>query len=351
MMHTTRRTLLKTGLLASAAAAAPWLRAQTPPAKAKIAKLLLAGPSASVSNALIRIVDAGLLSDVAGQVEFLPWKDPDQLRALAVEGKADFIAMPSNVAANLFNRGVALQLLNISSWGLLFVVSRDPAIKTLADLKGKELLMPFRGDMPEIVLRTVAARLGVPVQGGEGANSGAGGEAIALRYAATPLEAMQLLLTRRADHALLAEPAVSIGLLKSRSLPASVIAPELHRSVDMQQAWGQAFARPPRVPQAGMVVMGQHLGNAALQARFAQAYAQAQQWCNAQPDACGQAVAKRLPMLTPEGVAAAIRAVPGDVAPAAQARDELEFFFQQLLARQPGLVGGKLPAAGFYGGA
>ncbi|MDO5289306.1 MAG: ABC transporter substrate-binding protein [Pseudomonadota bacterium] len=360
MKHTTtRRTVLKTTLLGSAAAVSPWLRAQAPsstptavaapaaasaPAQAiaKIPKLLLAGPSASVSNALIRIVDAGLLADVAEQVEFLPWKDPDQLRAMAVEGKADFMAMPSNVAANLFNRGVALQLLNISIWGLLFVVSRDPAIKTLADLKGKELVMPFRGDMPDIVLRTVAAKLGVPI--GEGA------DAITLRYTATPLEAMQLLLTRRADHALLAEPAVSVGLLKSRSLPASVIAPALHRSVDVQQAWGQAFARAPRIPQAGMVAMGKHLGNAALQARFAQAYAQAQQWCNTQPDACGQAVAKRLPMLTPEGVAAAIRAVPGQVVPAQQARAELEFFFEQLRASQPGLIGGKLPAEGFYGG-
>lgn len=343
MMHTTRRTLLKAGLLGSAALGAPWLRAQTPPAGAKLPKLLLAGPSASVSNALIHIVDAGLLNDVAEQVEFLPWKDPDQLRAMAVEGKADFIAMPSNVAANLFNRGVALQLLNISIWGLLFVVSRDPAIKTLADLKGKELVMPFRGDMPEIVLRTVAAKLGVPV--GEGA------DAISLRYAATPLDAMQLLLTRRADHALLAEPAVSMGLLKSRSLPVSVIAPDLHRSVDVQQEWGRAFARAPRMPQAGMVAMGKHLGNPALLARFAQAYAQAQQWCNTQPDACGKAVAARVPMLTPEGVAAAIRAVPGNVVPAAQARDELTFFFEQLHARQPGLVGGKLPAAAFYGGA
>ncbi len=236
-------------LLGSAALGAPWLRAQTPPAGAKLPKLLLAGPSASVSNALIHIVDAGLLNDVAEQVEFLPWKDPDQLRAMAVEGKADFIAMPSNVAANLFNRGVALQLLNISIWGLLFVVSRDPAIKTLADLKGKELVMPFRGDMPDIVLRTVAAKLGVPV--GEGA------DAISLRYAATPLDAMQLLLTRRADHALLA--AVSMGLLKSRSLPVSVIAPDLHRSVDVQQEWG------PRA--AGMVAMGS-LGTG-LVARFA----------------------------------------------------------------------------------
>ena len=35
---------------------------------------------------------------------------------------------------------------------------------------------------------------------------------------------------------------------------------------------------------------------------------------------------------------------------ARQARAELEFFYQQLLERQPGLVGGKLPPAAFYAG-
>lgn len=96
------------------------------------------------------------------------------------------------------------------------------------------------------MLRT-AAKLGVLV--GEGA------DAISLRYVATPLDAMQLLLTRRADHALLgAEPAVSMGLLKSRSLPVSVIAPDLHRS-NMQQEWGRACAGKPCMPQAGMVLV------------------------------------------------------------------------------------------------
>lgn len=332
----TRRRLLQSGAAATAALATPALRAQ-----AKVPHLLLAGPTASVSNALIRIVDAGLLGDVAEKVEFVAWKDPDQLRALAMEGKADFMAMPSNVAANLYNRGVPLRLLNISVWGLLFVVSRNPAIKTLADLKGQELVMPFRGDMPEIVLRTLADKLGIAV--------GQGADAIGLRYAATPLDAMQLLLTRRADHALLAEPAVSMGLRRSRSLPVSAVAPDLHRSVDLQAEWGRAFARPPRVPQAGMVVMGRQLENAALIARFEQAYAQAQQWCNAEADACGKAVAARVSMLAPEAVADAIRAVPGEVVPAAQAQAELVFFFQQLLARQPGLVGGKLPPPAFYG--
>lgn len=344
-----RRLLLQSGAAAAAALSAPILCARTAPkvtspaaAAAKIPELLLAGPSASVSNPLIRIVDAGLLDDVAEKVTFTVWKDPDQLRALAVEGKADFVAMPSNVAANLYNRGVPLQLLNISIWGLLFIVSRDPAIRTLADLRGKELVMPFRGDMPEITFRTLADKLGLPVE--------QSAQAIGLRYAATPLDAMQLLLTRRADHALLAEPAVSVGLGKSRSLPMSAVAPELHRSIDLQAEWGRAFDRAPRIPQAGIVVMGKQRGNAALIARFQQAFAQAQTWCNAEPEACGKAVAARVPMLTPEGVADAIRAVPGDVVPAAQARAELEFFYQQLHQRQPGLIGGKLPDPHFYGG-
>lgn len=305
-------------------------------------KLVLAGPSASVSNPLIRIVEEKLLADVADEVEFRVWKDPDQMRALALQSGADFMAMPTNVAANLFNRGAALRLLNVSVWGLLFVVSRDKNVRSLKDLAGKELVMPFRGDMPEIVFRTLATQMQLPLQG-----TGA----VTLRYAATPLEAMQLLLTRRAEHALLAEPAVSVGLHKSRSLPMSAVAPELHRVVDLQQVWGQTFGRRPRIPQAGIAALGAAREDAALIARFMAAHDQAAQWCNAQADACGQMVARRIDLLTPAGVADAIRAVPLAPVSAPQARAELEFFFEQLLKHQAGLVGGKLPAADFYGSA
>ena len=36
---------------------------------------------------------------------------------------------------------------------------------------------------------------------------------------ATPIDAMQMLILRRADHALLAEPAISIALRKTGSFP------------------------------------------------------------------------------------------------------------------------------------
>src|SRR5690606_37766011 len=150
-----------------------------------------------------RMVETGALKDVADTVEMRPWKDPDQLRALALDPKtpANFVAMPSNVAANLYNRGVRLKLINISTWGVLWMVSREAGLKTLADFKGKEIVMPFRADMPDIVFQALAQKQGLDPK-----------KDFNLRYVNNPLDAMQLLITRRADHSLLAEPAVSVAL-------------------------------------------------------------------------------------------------------------------------------------------
>lgn len=321
--------LLAAAMFASGAAAAA----------GKLERLTLSGPFAAVSFPLIHMVDSGALKDVAETVEFVPWKDPDQLRVLAIDGKGkvDFIAMPSNVAANLYNRGVKLRLINISTWGVLWLVSRDKSLKTLEDFQGKEVLMPFRADMPDIVFQTLADKAGLDPK-----------KNFRLRYVGTPLDAMQLLIARQADHALLSEPAVSMALRKTKSFPVSVIAPELHRSVDLQQEWGRLLKRETRIPQAGIAAMGQALADPALIERFQQAYAASLKWCEARPEECGALVAKRVDMLTPEGVADSVRADNTAFVPAHEAKPELEFFFAQLQARQPALIGGKLPDDGFY---
>ena len=315
--------------------------AQAQPASVKRPKLVLAGPFALVSYPLMRIADSGALRDVAEQAEFTTWKNPDQLRALAIQSSADLVAMPSNVAANLYNRGVPLKLLDITTWGLLWMVSRESGLKTLADFRGKEVVMPFRGDMPDIIFRLLAEHEGLAV-----------GKDITLRYVASPIDAMQPLITRSADHALLAEPAVSMGLRKTHSFPVSVIAPELYRSVDLQEEWGRVLKRPPRIPQAGIAALGGVQGDGALLARFEQEHAKALAWCQANPEACGAMAARHVEMLTPEGVADAMRATQATMTlvGATQARAELEFFDQQLLERQPGLAGGTLPPAAFYAG-
>ena len=318
--------------LAAPLAAAPALGVAAP-----LPQITLAGPPAIVSAPLIHMAETNALQGLAQRTVFTAWRDPDQLRMMAMGGKADVLAMPSNVAANLYNRGAGVALLNISTWGSQWIVTRDAGRKTLAAFKGEEIAVPFRGDMPDIVLQLLAARQGLdPLRD------------FRIRYVPTPMEAMQLLITRRVSHALLSEPAVSLALRKTQSFPVGLIAPELHRGADMQQEWGRLYQRPARLPQAGIAAVGALRAQPEALAAVTRAYAQSLAWCRDNAMECGRMMARHIDLLNPEAVADAIAVSQMDAVPLPQAREELEFFFGQLMARNPGLLGGKLPAAAFY---
>ncbi len=309
-------------------------------APSRRAVLRLAGPWSTVSLPLIQLAEHGGLEQLADKVEFVGWHNPDELRLIAIEGRADVLAVPVNVGANLYNRGVPLRLLNVSAWGMLWLVSTRAGPKTLADFRGEEIAMPFRGDMPDILFGLLARAQQLDPR-----------RDFRLRHVASPLDAMQLLLGRRVEHALLAEPAVSMALRKTQSFPASMVAPELHRAVDLQQEWSRVLQRPPRIPQAGIALLGALRDDAQASAQIAEAYAAALTQCRAQPLACGEAMARRNERLDAQAVADAIASSPLEAVGARQARSDIEFLFQALVAQNPALVGGRLPDDAFYGGA
>ena len=117
---------------------------QRAPATAPRAVLHLAGPRAVVSFPLLHMVDTGALKPWATQLEFRFWQGPDQLRSMLLNGQIDVSAAPSNLPALLANRGQPVRLLNVSVWGLMWLVSRDPAMHGFADLRGHELVAPGR---------------------------------------------------------------------------------------------------------------------------------------------------------------------------------------------------------------
>lgn len=328
-----RRQVLAAGGALALGTLAPAARAAGEP---RLPQIALAGPPAIVSAPLIHMAESGALNGIAERTTFTAWRDPDQLRVMAMGRKADVLAMPSNVAANLYNRGAGVTLLNIATWGALWIVTRDSARTTLADFKGEEIAVPFRGDMPDLMLQLLAAKQGLDVR-----------RDFRVRYVPTPMEAMQLLITRRVQHALLSEPSVSMALRKTQSFPIGLVAPELHRGADLQQEWGRLFQRAPRLPQAGIAAVGDLRQQPAALAAVQQAYARSVAWCRANPLDCGRLMASRIDLLAPEAVADAIATSQLDAVPAHAARADIAFFFEQLYARDPALLGGKLPDAGF----
>ena len=303
----------------------------------KLEKIVLSGPVASVSHPLIHMVSTGALDDVAKKVEFKLWKNPDELRALTIKGGADFIAVPSNVGANLYNKGVDIQLLNISVWGILGMITRDKNLKTLADFKGKKIAMPFRADMPDILFEEIVKAQGMDPK-----------KDFDLQYMSSPFDAMQMLIMRRVDHALLAEPAISIALKKTGSFPLKIIAPDLYRSTDLQKEWGKTFKVEAKVPQAGMAVVGDMIKNKHIIKRFNEEYAKSLKWYKNNAQEAGKLVVKTIPMLDAGGVTNSIKHVQLETVDANKAKKDLEFFYGILEKNNPKTIGGKLPNESFY---
>lgn len=300
-------------------------------------KIVVAGPFATVSHPIMHMIETDALKDLGKKIEFRLWKNPDELRALILKGDVDFMALPTNVAVNLYNKDVDLKLLNVSVWGILGMISRDPNLKTLKDFKDKEIAVPFRADMPDIVFQELAKKSGLDSK-----------KDFKIQYVTSPVDAMQMLILRRVDHALLAEPAISIALRKTDSFPIKLVAPDLYRSVDLQKEWGELFQTKAKIPQAGIAFLGDTKGKEELINRFLSEYDKSLSWYKQNPKEAANLVVKTLPMLEEQGLADSIEHVTFESVKANEAMEDLEFFFSILQNSDAKLIGGKLPNKELY---
>jgi NitT/TauT family transport system substrate-binding protein len=305
----------------------------------KLDKIVIAGPFASVSHPVLEMIERGALNDVADKVEFVLWKNPDELRAMILNKSIDFVALPTNTAAILHNKGVDIELLNVSVWGILGMISRDDSLRSLKEYKGKTIAIPFRADMPDLMFMRLLKEQGLDPK-----------KDFKLHYVASPIDAMQMLIMRRVDHALLAEPAISMALRKTNSFPISVIAPDLYRSVDLQEEWAKVFSTSADVPQAGMAAIGEIRKNPHAIKRFLEEYEKSLLAYKNNPKESAKIVLKTLDMLDEEALVDSVQHVNLQSIRALHAKEKLEFFYKILLEEEPKSIGGKLPDTSFYGG-
>ncbi len=305
-------------------------------ASEKLEKIIIAGPPANVSHPVFKMIEDGTLNAFADKIEFKMWKNPDQLRAMIINKEVDFVAVPTNVASILYNKKQPIKMLNVSVWGILKILVRDEKVKHLEDIKGSELVVPWRGDMPDIVLRAVMKKKGLSK------------EDIKLVYVSNPMDAAQQLIMRRADNILLPEPATSMVLRKTKSFPVSIIAPTVFRGIDLQKEWGDVYKREAKIPQAGMAVVGDMTEKKEIVKAFAQAYAKAMQWYKIHPKEAGELVVKYVEMFNADAIGDSIGHVQLDVKKAIDSKEELDFFFSVLKEENPKIIGGTLPDENFY---
>lgn len=323
-----------TGAATTAAVASPTVAATaTPTPRPPLSSLEMKGPPGHLTILLKYASEDERLKKLVTNVNVGMWQNPDQLRAEVASGQLHVAGTPTYVAANLYRKGVPIQLLNVSIWGVLYLFANGDEVASWDDLKGRKILIPFRGDMPDLVFQYLARSNGIAM------------DDLDIQYTAAPTEAMQLLVAGRGNVALLPEPAATGADLRAQQMQLP-----LKRVMDLQQEWATATGGPARIPQAGTLIASSlaedYPGTVeALQA----ALIDGAKAMVADPAAAAASGSELIGMEAPV-VERAMATTNLDVVTAADAREELEFFFSRLKELSPDIIGGDLPDEGFYAG-
>lgn len=131
----------------------------------------------------------------------------DELVASVASGKVDIALLPANVASVLYHKTKGgISVIDINTLGVLYIVSSDSSIKTMADLKGKTIYLTGKGTTPDYVLHYLLKENGLT-----------DGD-VTLEYKSEPTEVAALLKEKEGAVGLLPQPFVTAACAQNETL-------------------------------------------------------------------------------------------------------------------------------------
>jgi NitT/TauT family transport system substrate-binding protein len=278
-----KRTLLTAGLLAALAAAVAG--SQTP--------VRILAPQSTSALPLLRLAEQDPLPGIDLRCEF--FLSHPQALALLLRGDAHLMLTGTSQGWENYLAGGPLVMVNTGVWGVSSLVGAagSAPLKTLSDLAGKRVALPFPGSPLDFQTRCILARQGVNPD-----------RDLKLSYLAFG-QSVPLLLKGQLDAAPLPEP-LATDLTETRGLV---------RLLDYRQAWAAVAGGDPRSPQVSLFVTRAYADkNAALLRRLAGHWARATEEVAADPAGAARAYAAALnldPALLAKAIGYTLLWVPG----------------------------------------
>lgn len=241
--------------------------------------------------------------------------------------EADFAIVPTNLAANLYNKGKDYRVIGGSSWGNLYIISTLP-LSGWNDLQGKEIYSIGKGLTPDLIFRYLAGKNGFNVD-----------EDFKITYMNGATELAPMFLSGKAPVALIPEPMKSTILSKN---------PETKEVLDLQKEWEKQSSLGSSYPQAVLVVKGAMVeDHKDTVAAVVQEFEKNIQWINENVQEAG-AYAEEQNLGSKNVVAQAVPYSNIHFNPDKNTEDIVNEYLDILLTVSPESIGGKLPDEGFY---
>lgn len=290
-----------------------WLPVLLKASPLKTRPFIISGPPVAESLVFAVMADQGLCGE---SVKFIPWHSPDQARAMIAAGRIQGSVVTTSAAAIFFNKGVKVTVAGVFAVPL-WIVSSRPAPR--GPLRGT-LLFPFGpGEMPETVFHIVRQKKMPHLE---------------TRHTGGALEAVNLMLMGRADHALLAEPVASMAVIRSREMAG----PELTKHIDLRILWENRFPGRPLCVSA-FAVFDDALDQPRQIAAIIKGYGLALDWIKAHPKEARAIATKTVPALARADIT--LSGTP--MLTGHKAIDAARLFLKQIYDLDPGALGKTLP--------
>jgi NitT/TauT family transport system substrate-binding protein len=261
-------------------------------------------------------------------VELSVYPSPNEVIARLVNGELDAAALPTNVAANLWAKGVGIKTAAVIGEGMLMFLSTDDTITELSDLQGRRIYVPGAGSTPDQMANILLMALGFDAE-----------TDIIYDYSvAAPAQLAQMLIANRVDLAILPEPFVT--MVKAAN-------PRVFPLIDVQQLWS-ALTGTGNYPMTVFVVsdafVAAHKEKVPL---LMEALSNSINWVNANPSEAGA-------MIEEAGIMNAQMATPAIsksnlvFRSAKEAYEAMDIYLKVLYGFDYSSIGGEVPDASFY---
>jgi NitT/TauT family transport system substrate-binding protein len=258
------------------------------------------------------------------KVEAKPTKT-DMLRLMATSETVDFMAIPTTMAANFYNKGANVRLIVVSYWGDYQILSKKE-VSSFKDLRGKKITVPRQGNTLDVTFRYLAKKNGLNI------------EDVKIEYGSkSPIMVSNLLLSDKVDCAVLPEPFASIAVSKSKG--------KIKRVIDLTKEYEKVTKH--ELPQAGLIVIGEKSNE--IIKEFMEGYKKAIEFVNENPEQAGSLTEKKMGKFYKiKPIALSMKYSRIKYVPAKNVEEDLNYFFNAILNFSPKTVGGKLPDKKLY---
>lgn len=241
--------------------------------------------------------------------------------------------LPPNVAAKVFTTGNgAVVSLGVAGDGMLSLISGDPSVQGIADLRGRRVAVAGQGATPEYVLRYILAKNGIP--------EGSGAQSVELDFSIPNNEIAAAVISGKISCAVVPEPFSTVAVAKD---------PSVRRVLDLQEEFIRAGGSARDYPMTLIVGRADFVRkHPEFASGLQEKYNEAQAWTKQNPQQAGESAQRHNLGLAAQIVAQAIPFAHFTYEDAASSRKRVEDLLAVFLRFAPESVGGALPAADFY---